>query len=774
MKSKTIVTLALLGLFTLNPQLSTGFAQGTAFTYNGRLQAGGMNFTGAGQFKFALVSGGTNITRQATAVATVTSGFVTRISVVDGGSGYVGAPAVTISDSTGSGATATAAVSGGRVTSITVQVAGSGYSASPNVAIAPPPPAFVFDTYWSHDGTSTAGSEPATFVTAVVNGGLFTLVLGDTNVPNMQAISAAVFDQPVVQMRIWFNDGVRGFAQLTPDQRLTSTPYAVRAATAASLMSSTSAVVDLRIKGLRALRLEDNGDGHDVGTTPDGAPNLIGGSAHNLVAAGVVGATIAGGGATNFSGSSIPNSIRSDFGVIGGGLGNAVAANSPFATIAGGILNDIGTNSLFSAIGGGNNNRIAANSRTATIAGGSLHDIDTNSSDSAIGGGNNNNIAANSAAATIAGGDLNNIGSNSPRSGIGGGNDNRIAANSQYATIGGGLSNDATNIHATVGGGQHNTAGGGSSTVAGGANNAAAGGSSAIGGGFNNAATGIGGTVGGGVSNTNRANQATIAGGGFNVIGSSSDYSAIGGGQVNSASGRYATVPGGILNTAQGDKSFAAGNYAQALHEGSFVWADSETASFDSTARNQFSVRATGGVRMVTGLNGLGNPNAGVSLDADGTSWNVISDGAAKKNFRPVDNREILERLAQVPILRWNYIWEADESVPHIGPTAQDFKAAFFPGRNDKTISTLEADGVALAAIQALNQKLEETRAENVALKARLAALEERLGNSIRKGTNHENQVHHHAGPARAVHPQSSILNVPRPGHGLHLSGPAK
>jgi cell shape-determining protein MreC len=58
---------------------------------------------------------------------------------------------------------------------------------------------------------------------------------------------------------------------------------------------------------------------------------------------------------------------------------------------------------------------------------------------------------------------------------------------------------------------------------------------------------------------------------------------------------------------------------------------------------------------------------------------------------------------------------------------AQDFKAAFYPGRDDKSISTLEFDGVALAAIQGLNQKVEaETaalRAENTALKRELAEL---------------------------------------------------
>jgi hypothetical protein len=77
--------------------------------------------------------------------------------------------------------------------------------------------------------------------------------------------------------------------------------------------------------------------------------------------------------------------------------------------------------------------------------------------------------------------------------------------------------------------------------------------------------------------------------------------------------------------------------------------------------------------------------------------------------------------------------------VPNIGPMAQDFKAAFYPGRDNKGISTLEFDGVELAAIQGLNQKLEEktariqeqeSRIQNQAteitdLKARLEKLEQ-------------------------------------------------
>ncbi len=118
---------------------------------------------------------------------------------------------------------------------------------------------------------------------------------------------------------------------------------------------------------------------------------------------------------------------------------------------------------------------------------------------------------------------------------------------------------------------------------------------------------------------------------------------------------------------------------------------------------------------------GTGAPTAGVSLAAGATAWGVISDRALKKNFQAVDNQGILDRLAAMPIQQWNYQWENDAATPHLGPMAQDFKAAFYPGRDDRNITTLEVDGVALAAIQGLNRKLES---ELAAKERRLVELE--------------------------------------------------
>src|ERR1035437_2939718 len=89
------IALVLLALATLNAPLATAHAQGTAFTYQGRVTDNGTNFTGAGQFKFALVTS-TNTSSQATGTANAPNGgFITGYTVTAGGSGYATAPAVT-------------------------------------------------------------------------------------------------------------------------------------------------------------------------------------------------------------------------------------------------------------------------------------------------------------------------------------------------------------------------------------------------------------------------------------------------------------------------------------------------------------------------------------------------------------------------------------------------------------------------------------------------------------------------------------------------------
>lgn len=215
--------------------LNQALAQSTLFTYQGRLTDNSTNFAGTGQFKFALVTS-TNSNHQATATAVDTSGFITSYVVTYGGNGYSTPPGVTISGGGGFGAAATANITGGSVTSITVNNPGSGYTSTPTVTIAPPPPNFSYVTFWSNDGTSVAGSEPSAAVAVPVNNGLFTVGVGDTTLANMAPVAGSVFAQPNLQLRIWFSDGVNGFAALSPLQNLTAVPYAAYASGTSNLL----------------------------------------------------------------------------------------------------------------------------------------------------------------------------------------------------------------------------------------------------------------------------------------------------------------------------------------------------------------------------------------------------------------------------------------------------------------------------------------------------------------------------------------------------------
>ena len=84
-------------------------------------------------------------------------------------------------------------------------------------------------SYWSNNGTSTAGSQPTAAVSLPVANGLYALLLGDTTLTNMTAIPATVFTNSDVRLRVWFNDGTNGFQLLTPDQRIGAVGYAVMA-----------------------------------------------------------------------------------------------------------------------------------------------------------------------------------------------------------------------------------------------------------------------------------------------------------------------------------------------------------------------------------------------------------------------------------------------------------------------------------------------------------------------------------------------------------------
>ena len=298
------------------------------------------------------------------------------------------------------------------------------------------------------------------------------------------------------------------------------------------------------------------------------------------------------------------------------------------------------------------------------------------------------------------------------------------------AAIAGGANNSAQGASVAIGGGSYNTAGGAYATIAGGIFNYASGDRTVIAGSYNNA-TAFAATVGGGNYSTASGYGSTVAGGESNHAEGGTTFggghATVGGGYANYATNSFSTVVGGALNLAGGQYSLAAGRRAQAVHDGAFVYADSTAADFASTGNNQFAVRASGGYRLVSNA----GQTAGVSLPPGGTSWAVISDRNVKKDFAAVDGVAVLEKLAAIPVTQWHYQWEEAGSTPHIGPMAQDFKAAFYPGADDKNITTLEADGVTFAAIQGLNSKLEATRAENSALRKELREIKELLKSAL-------------------------------------------
>jgi hypothetical protein len=105
------------------------------------------------------------------------------------------------------------------------------------------------------------------------------------------------------------------------------------------------------------------------------------------------------------------------------------------------------------------------------------------------------------------------------------------------------------------------------------------------------------------------------------------------------------------------------------------------------------------------------------------------SDRNAKENFSEVNAKEVLKKVSALPISSWNY--KAD-TAQHIGPMAQDFYAAFGTGTDDRHIATVDADGVALAAIKGLNEvvkekdaRIEKLEAANTDLAKRMAELEQ-------------------------------------------------
>ena len=172
---------------------------------------------------------------------------------------------------------------------------------------------------------------------------------------------------------------------------------------------------------------------------------------------------------------------------------------------------------------------------------------------------------------------------------------------------------------------------------------------------------------------------------------------------------------GALMNMMTGNDDigigYNAGNYLTSGYDDIYIGNQGSGANFSNTENGVIRI---GDTQTATYLAG--------TVFANGMA--LTSDRNAKENFKPVDNQAVLAKVASLPVTEWNY--KTDQAgVQHIGPMAQDFQAAFgLDGKDDKHISVVDEGGVALAAIQGLNQKLQEKDAKIGELEKRLDELE--------------------------------------------------
>jgi len=570
----------LLLLATLNSQLSTVFAQGTAFTYQGQLQNNGSLASGTYNLTFSLYANSTG--------GTAAAGPVTNNGVIVSNGLFT----VLIDFGTG--------VFTGETNWLQIGVETNGASSfttlTPRQQLTPAPYAIYAE---SANAAGLSGTIPAASLSGTYGGAVNLTNAGNSlsgNGAGLTGVNAAALNG-LNATNFWQTVGNSGTSPTNGN----------------FLGTTDNQPLELHAGGLRALRLEP-----DPRPVPE-ADNLIGGFTNNLIQQpGSGGDVIAGGGydagvniihsnsAGVFIGAGSANQIGPNLndGFIGAGYGNTI--QSPESVIAGGESGTIYGNAPYSTIGGGLLNQIYGDTNdygTSVIAGGYDGTISSNSWNSFIGGGGGNTIGTRSDHSVIVGGN----GNLATGSGVfigGGGYDgtsyegNQALANA--ATIGGGLGNtiESGSPYSFIGGGYNNTASGNDATVAGGYISRASGDDATVGGGYENGASG---------------GAATVAGGSLNVA--STSFAKVGGGYNNTANGNDATVCGGYGNTASGLGSFAAGGQAQALYDGDFVWADSSGGAFTSTAVNQFAVRASGGV-------GINTATPGAALEVDTTNHN--------------------------------------------------------------------------------------------------------------------------------------------------------
>jgi hypothetical protein len=213
-----------------------------------------------------------------------------------------------------------------------------------------------------------------------------------------------------------------------------------------------------------------------------------------------------------------------------------------------------------------------------------------------------------------------------------------------------------------------------------------------------------------------------------------------------------ATFAIGDHNVATGAASVAMGYHSHTnARQGSFVFSDRSTPdTLRAGVNHSANWRVSGGFRIFTSSNlstgvtvqsgsvvsNWGQSNAVIStstgayLSTSGI-WTNTSDVNRKHLFENISGEDILMKIRNLPITRWSYRTDKD-NIRHIGPMAQDFYATFKLGNDDKAIGTVDADGVALAGIKALEERTTKLASELQAMKAENAALREKLDGNDR------------------------------------------
>ncbi len=533
----------------------------------------------------------------------------------------------------------------------------------------------------------------------VVTDGLFSVQLGSVNpLPDLYAVNR------------WLGVTIGGDTEMMPREQMVSVAHAYRVGTVDGASGGT---ITSKINiGPGNTNAGTNACVLGTSNTAAGNYSQVSGGRQNR--ADTTYSTVGGG---------YDNTATGVYALVGGGASNV--ASNQYAVVVGGLSNDAtGSRSFvgggnvnyaagsFAVIGGGDNNDATAN--WSTVGGGVSNEA--LGSYSFVGGGAYNH--ARGLGAVIAGGGTSALADSNSASGngssIGGGRGN--VASGQCSVVGGGILNAAAGLAGAIAGGQNNSAGD-TAFVGGGYSNDASADYAVIGGGYNNTASGLASVVAGGTNNT-----------------ADNTYATVGGGRGNTVSGYASTVPGGRDNVCNGDYTFVCGNNAHVGYscDSAFVFSDGTYGgTITGGGSRRFVVIASNGTLIYTN----GAATLGAQLPANATAWVAVCDSTRKERYGRVNTRAILENVSQIPIETWSYK-EDPNHVRHIGPMAQDFYAAFHLGESDTTISTLDPDGVALAAIQELAKWNADLSRDNRELRSRVSDLEQWVNQLAQLGLN--------------------------------------